>query len=154
MNEAGVKSALVKRFDQQGWVTLRHEDKIRGGVPDLSTTGDVTVWMEVKTPGQPTTELQANTLIRLLTRSGRAVRLTVDPHHIAVPGTTKMSWLAILAVPSFLGNKAKGKSRYGWGQIYSCEGTRAQVLDYLAGMTKRLMELGIAGFNIGPIRED
>jgi len=51
MTEATLKAGLVKALRQEmpWWVVIRHEDRFRSGVPDLSLTGNGrTSWWEVK----------------------------------------------------------------------------------------------------------
>ena len=83
MNEATLKAGLVralqKRLHQA--MVLRHEDRFRGGIPDISVTlaGRV-VWAEVKydRPGvrSPLTAIQERTLRRL---GGLLVLYEEDP---------------------------------------------------------------------------
>ena len=70
MTEAILKGVLVKKFREllPDYVTLRHEDRITHGIPDISTTGDkFTSWLEVKfaNPNFQSRGIQDLTLLRL-----------------------------------------------------------------------------------------
>ena len=71
MNEAQLKASLVQALKKRiRGIVLRHEDKFRAGIPDLSVTvGMRTAWVEVKydRPGARgrLTQIQERTLRRL-----------------------------------------------------------------------------------------
>lgn len=70
MTEAILKGALVKEFRASlpEYVTLRHEDRLTSGIPDITTTGDkMTSWLEVKfaNPNFQSRGIQDLTLLRL-----------------------------------------------------------------------------------------